>query len=123
MGSSRFSTDAGKFSPGLNQAQRGPTIGSTAPGEAGLSEVIGAQRLPGRPVLSFRSLTRPPEASPARRSRPVPSGWGWRGWSLPDGLFGGLARLCRVVRQDTRLPILPSACAGPGPLALGSGLH
>lgn len=28
-----------------------------------------------------------------------------------------------MVGQDTRLPALTGACAGPGPLALGSGLH
>lgn len=85
--------------------------------------MIGAQRLPGLSDPSFRGLIQPQAASSAHPSQPVPRGWGRRIQSLPDGLFGGLARLCRVVGQDTRLPVLPGACTGPGPFALRSGLH
>lgn len=47
---------------------------STAPREAGPSEVIGTQRLPGQSAPSFRSLTRPLAASPARRPSRCPGG-------------------------------------------------
>lgn len=53
VGSSQFTTEEGKFSPGLDGAQYGFPMGSTAPGEAGPSEVIRAKDfLAGRPLPS-----------------------------------------------------------------------
>lgn len=78
MESSWFSTEADKFGPGQTGSRQGLQMDSTAPREARPSEVIWAQRLPGRPVSSFRSLTRPPAASPEHPSPLVPTGWSWR---------------------------------------------
>lgn len=53
IGSSQFRTEEGKFSSGLDGAQKGRQMGSTAPGEAGPSEVIGAKDfLASRPLPS-----------------------------------------------------------------------
>lgn len=75
---------------------------------------------------SHRKLSGPKTSWPARLFLPEPDpagaqGWSWRRCSLPDGLFGGLARLSGVVGQDARLPVLPGA--GARPLALRSVLH
>lgn len=98
-------------------------MGLRRPRSSGESRAIGSYQAPKTSWPASPFLPESPVASPACLSRPVRRRWGWPGRSLPDGLFGGLARLCRAVRQDTRLPVLSGASAGPGPLALGSGLH
>lgn len=107
---------------------RDPEKASNWPPASLESRVIGSNRGPRTSWPASPFLPEPDPASgglPSTRVRVGTRGGGGDGWSgsVPDGFLGGLAGLCRVVGQDTRLPALTGAGASPGSLALRSGLH